>query len=71
MNTVGLLLVDAASFSAKSPKTARLLPAFDPGVAGASRRAAALLDPQHKARVYRAQGWISSVLLVNGRRLAA
>jgi hypothetical protein len=53
--------------SAASPNTARLLPAFDPWVIGASRTAAALLDPQHKTRVYRPQGWISPVILVNGR----
>ena len=46
---------------------ARLLPAFDPWVAGASRTNSALLDPQHKARVYRPQGWLSPVILVNGR----
>ena len=34
---------------------------------GASRNAAALLEPRDKARVYRAQGWISPVVLVNGR----
>jgi hypothetical protein len=53
--------------STESPHVARLLPAFDPWVVGASRRAAALLDPQHKARVYRPQGWFSPVVLVNGR----
>ena len=53
--------------SATSPDVARLLPAFDPWVVGASRGAAALLEARHKARVYRAQGWISPVLLVNGR----
>lgn len=53
--------------SAKSPHAARLLPAFDPWVIGASRGAAALLAPRHKARVYRGQGWISPVLLANGR----
>jgi hypothetical protein len=53
--------------SAESPDAARLLPAFDPWVVGASRRAAALLEPRFKARVYRAQGWISPVVLVNGR----
>jgi hypothetical protein len=53
--------------SAVSTNTARLLPAFDPWVAGGSRRNPALLDPRHKARVYRAQGWFSPVLLVNGR----
>jgi uncharacterized protein YcaQ len=46
---------------------ARLLPAFDPWVAAAARSAAALLDPRHRLRVYRAQGWISPVVLVNGR----
>jgi hypothetical protein len=54
---------------AKAGNTARLLPAFDPWVVGASRRGAALLEPRHKARVYRPQGWISPVLLVNGRML--
>jgi uncharacterized protein YcaQ len=53
--------------SAKSPNAARLLPAFDPWVVGASRRATALLTPEYKARVYRPQGWISPVVLVNGR----
>jgi uncharacterized protein YcaQ len=52
---------------AEPPNAARLLPAFDPWVVGAARGAAALLDPRHKARVYRPQGWISPVLLVNGR----
>ena len=47
--------------------TARLLPGFDQWVIGASRTAPAQLDPEHKARVYRPQGWISPVLLVNGR----
>jgi hypothetical protein len=52
---------------AKAPDVARLLPAFDPWVAGSSRTAAALLEPRHKARVHRPQGWISPVVLVNGR----
>jgi hypothetical protein len=53
--------------SAESPDAARLLPAFDSRVVGASRRVAALLEPRHRARVYRGQGWISPVVLVNGR----
>jgi winged helix DNA-binding protein len=53
--------------AAESPDTARLLPAFDPWTVGASRNAPALLEPRHKARVYRGQGWFSPVLLVNGR----
>jgi hypothetical protein len=53
--------------AAESSDTAQLLPAFDPWVVGASRSASALLDPKHKARVYRPQGWVSPVVLVNGR----
>ena len=45
----------------------RLLPGFDMWVIGAARDAAALLEPAEKKRVYRNQGWISPVLLVNGR----
>ncbi len=45
----------------------RLLPAFDPYVIGSARDVPAILDPDHKARVHRPQGWISPVLLVNGR----
>ena len=52
--------------AAKPPRAVRLLPAFDPWVLGASR-VEGLLDPAHKPLVYRAQGWISPVLLVDGR----
>jgi uncharacterized protein YcaQ len=52
--------------AAKQPKLVRLLPAFDPWVLGASR-VEGLLDPAHKPIVYRAQGWISPVVLVDGR----
>ena len=45
----------------------RLLPAFDPYVIGSARDVPAILDPDHKARVHRPQGWISPVLLVDGR----
>jgi hypothetical protein len=45
----------------------RLLPAFDQYVLGAPRTGSAFLEPALKARVYRQQGWISPVLLVNGR----
>ena len=48
-------------------QVARLLPGFDMWVIGAARGSAALLDPVHSKRVYRNQGWISPVLLVNGR----
>jgi hypothetical protein len=52
--------------SAAPAGAARLLPAFDPWVIGAARHAP-LFDPPHVARVYRPQGWVSPVLLVNGR----
>jgi hypothetical protein len=55
--------------AAELPNVARLLPAFDPWVIGASRSNPVSLDPRYKARVYRAQGWISPVVLVNGRML--
>ena len=59
--------VAEAARLAKPANVARLLPGFDQWVIGASRTAPALLDPAHKARVYRPQGWVSPVLLVNGR----
>jgi uncharacterized protein YcaQ len=58
--------LDAAR-AAKPARTVNLLPAFDPYVIGAARDAPALLDPALRARVYRPQGWISPVLLVDGR----
>jgi Winged helix DNA-binding domain len=57
----------AEAATANPVNVARLLPGFDQWVIGASRTAPAQLDPEHKARVYRPQGWISPVLLVNGR----
>ncbi|HEX4627543.1 MAG TPA: winged helix DNA-binding domain-containing protein [Gemmatimonadales bacterium] len=47
-------------------RSARLLPAFDQYVVAASRHAAHLLPGDFRRRVYRPQGWISPVLLVNG-----
>ena len=45
----------------------RLLPAFDQYVIGAPRGADHVLAPAFRSRVYRNQGWISPVLLVDGR----
>jgi GH24 family phage-related lysozyme (muramidase) len=53
--------------AAEPARTVNLLPAFDPYVIGAARDAPSLLEPAHRARVYRPQGWISPVLLVDGR----
>jgi Winged helix DNA-binding domain len=47
-------------------RSVRLLPAFDQYVIAASRHADHLLDGAPRSRVYRPQGWVSPVLLVNG-----
>jgi hypothetical protein len=48
-------------------RSVRLLPGFDQYVVGASFHAGHLLPGDFRSRVYRPQGWISPVLLVNGR----
>ena len=45
----------------------RLLPAFDQYVVAAPRDREAVLPGALKSRVYRPQGWLSPVLLVDGR----
>jgi hypothetical protein len=52
---------------ASPQKSVRLLPAFDQYVIGASRDAPNYFPGPFKDRVYRAQGWVSPVLLVDGR----
>lgn len=47
-------------------KSVRLIPAFDQYVVGVSRHAERLLVGAERSRVYRPQGWISPVLLING-----
>ena len=49
-----------------SNRSVRLLPGFDQYVVAASRHADHLLPGDLRSRVYRPQGWISPVLLVNG-----
>ena len=46
-------------------RSVRLLPAFDPFVIGAPR-SGGLFPAGHRALIYRPQGWISPVLLVDG-----
>jgi hypothetical protein len=49
-------------------RSVRLLPAFDQYVVGASYHAEHLLPSRDlRRRVFRPQGWISPVLVVNGR----
>ncbi len=47
-------------------RSVSLLPAFDHYVVAASQHAGQLLQGKLRSRVYRPQGWISPVLLVNG-----
>jgi uncharacterized protein YcaQ len=68
--TAGWMLqehAEEAAADAPVERLVRLLPGFDMWAIGAARDAAALLDPAEKKRVYRNQGWISPVLLLNGR----
>jgi hypothetical protein len=51
--------------SAGRPTGVRLLPAFDPFVVG-TRPREHLVAQSHEVRIYRAQGWISPVVLVDG-----
>jgi hypothetical protein len=53
--------------SAARARSVRLLPAFDQYVVAASRHARNLLPGPFEDRVYRPQGWLSPVLLVDGR----
>jgi hypothetical protein len=52
---------------AELSRSVRLLPAFDQYVVAASLHAGHLLPGDFKKSIYRPQGWISPVLLVNGR----
>lgn len=45
----------------------RLLPLFDAYVLGTGRNLEPILPMAHKSRVFRPQGWISAVVLVDGR----
>ncbi len=51
----------------QAPRSVRLLPHFDPYVVALARQCQYLLPAEHKGRVYRPQGWISPVVLVDGR----
>jgi winged helix DNA-binding protein len=50
----------------ESPRGVRLLPAFDQYVTGPRPREA-FVPSDHMSRVYRQQGWVSPVVLVDGR----
>jgi hypothetical protein len=54
------------STSSLDDETVRLLPSFDPYMLAHSDKTH-FLDPHHYKRVYRGAGWLSPVVLVNGR----
>jgi hypothetical protein len=63
-----MLAADVGEAEAAGPSGAvRLLPGFDHYVVAAPRDAEAVLPAAHRVRVYRPQGWLSPVLLVDGR----
>ena len=63
-----LLAADVKAATACKPAHAvRLLPAFDQYVVASTRQADNLLPGPLRARVYRPQGWLSPVLLVDGQ----
>ncbi len=66
-----MLAADVADAARAKPKgVVRLLPAFDQYVVASTRQADQLLPGRHRARVYRPQGWLSPVVLVDGRMAA-
>ena len=63
-----MLAADIAEAVTATPaQVVRLLPAFDQYVIAAPRDAPAVLPGDLKGRVYRPQGWLSPVLLIDGR----
>ena len=56
-----------AATTCKPAHAVRLLPAFDQYVVASTRQADNLLPGPLRARVYRPQGWLSPVLLVDGQ----
>ena len=58
--------VESATDS-EPPGVVRLLPAFDQYVVGSTRQTDHLMSGPHRARVYRPQGWLSPVILVDGQ----
>src|SRR4051794_15704555 len=63
-----MLAADVAEAGAARPGgVVRLLPAFDQYVVTAPRAAVAVLPAAFRGRVYRPQGWLSPVLLLDGR----
>jgi hypothetical protein len=63
----GWMLASALKTTPPSVQAVNLLPNFDPYVIAIARHCEYVMPKAHKARIYRPQGWISPVVLVNGR----
>lgn len=61
-----MLAADVPGAQGPLTQAVNLLPAFDPYVVAASHHAEQIIKGAERARVFRPQGWISPVLLVNG-----
>ena len=66
MLAADLPAIRAANAASRTP-VVRLLPAFDQYVVTATRQVEHLTSGIHADRIYRPQGWLSPVLLVDGR----
>ncbi|MEA2647120.1 MAG: hypothetical protein QOE92_2203, partial [Chloroflexota bacterium] len=63
-----LLAADvAAAKAAEPPRSVCLLPAFDQYVVVASHHTERFMPGPHRPRVFRPQGWLSPVVVVDGR----
>jgi hypothetical protein len=63
-----MLATDARAAAAARPDgTVRLVPGFDQYTVAAPRDVESVLPASHRAKVYRPQGWLSPVVLVDGR----
>lgn len=63
-----MLAADVEAAAGAQPSGAvSLLPAFDQYVVAAPREAGPVFDAERKERVCRPQGWLSPLLLVDGR----
>jgi uncharacterized protein YcaQ len=62
-----LSATQAALENAKSAQNIRLLPNFDPYTLAVAKHYQYVMPAEQQARVYRAQGWISPVVLLDGR----
>ena len=62
------LPADIKALTATKPfEGVRLLPGFDPWINELPRRTQAVMDPAHHDRIYRVAGWVTPVVIVDGR----